>query len=106
MGEDKSIEMRVAALEELFIRFTQTGAAENILGYGFKQVSGGLQTVSERLESIAAQLAPLRALGPEKPDLTPEQKILLQNLAAALVRPEPAVKPTAHAAAVQIRSAP
>jgi hypothetical protein len=102
-GSDGSkLEARVTVLEELFIRLAQAGATESILGHGF-------ECVSERLDNIANQLAPLRALGPEVPKLTADQTGRLQKLVDALVSPDPKVKPTPpaeqSAASVQMRSA-
>jgi hypothetical protein len=81
-----TLEARIAVLEELFVRLAQAGAAENILDNGFK-------TIAERLETIAEQMMPLRALGPEVPVLTEDQELRLRKLTAALVAPDPTAKP-------------
>lgn len=93
---------RVAVLEELFVRLAQTGATESILGHGFG-------SIADRLDKIAEQLAPLRALKPEAPKLSVDQEHRLQNLLAALVSPDPHAKPTPPAekspVSVQVRTA-
>ena len=95
---DSNLEARVAVLEELFIRLAQAGATESILGNGFESVSARLKTVSDRLEDIAHQVAPLRSLEPQQPDWRPDQKQLMENLVKALVSPQPGdVKQTANA---------
>lgn len=95
---DSNLEARVAVLEELFIRLAQAGATESILGNGFESVSARLKTVSDRLEDIAHQVAPLRNLEPGPPDWRPDQKQLMDNLVKALVPPQPgAAKQTASA---------
>ena len=88
-SDGSKLEARVAVLEELFIRLAQAGATESILGHGFESVSARLKTVSDRLEDIAHQVAPLRSLEPEPPDWRPEQKQLMDNLVKALVPPRP-----------------
>ena len=82
----KGLKARVDLLEELFVRLAKAGATESILAHGF-------ESVSERLKSITNQLAPLKALGPEEPQLTDDQKTRKENLLAALVAPDPNVPP-------------
>lgn len=84
-----TLESRIAVLEELFVRLAQAGATESILGCGFEQVSAGLKTVSDRLQDIAVQVAPLRNLAPVEPPLRPEQRAVMANLYKALVPPVP-----------------
>lgn len=81
-----TLEARIAVLEELFVRLAQAGAAESILDNGFK-------TIAERLETIAEQMMPLRALGPEEPRLTPDEALRVRNLEAALVSPDWRARP-------------
>ena len=88
-SDSSKLEARVVVLEELFIRLAQAGATESILGHGFESVSDRLKTVSDRLEDIAYQVAPLRSLGPQPPDWRPEQKTMMNNLYNALVPPKP-----------------
>lgn len=85
-SDAKMLEARVDVLEKLCLRLSQAGAVESILGCGFERIS-------ERLEDIASQLAPLRALGPEVPQLTPDQENRKRNLLNALVSPDPNVMP-------------
>jgi hypothetical protein len=80
------LEGRICVLEELFVRLAQTGATESILG-------NGLGGITDSLEKIAEQLAPLRALGFDEPKLTAEQERRMKNLFAALVSPDPNSKP-------------
>ena len=87
--DHSALEARLAVLEELFVRLAQTGATENILGHGFESLSEHLKTVSDRLQDIAHQVAPLRTLGPDPPDWRPEQKTIMENLYKALVPPKP-----------------
>ncbi|CAB3787599.1 hypothetical protein [Pararobbsia alpina] len=82
-----ALEARIAVLEELFVRLAQAGATESILDNGFK-------TIAERLETIAQQMMPLRALGPEEPTLTEDQDLRVRNLTAALVSPDWKAKPS------------
>lgn len=85
---DQKLEARLALLEELFVRFAQTGTVEHTLGQGLDAVSGHLCTLGDRLESIAAELAPLRRLsGPPSP-LDGRAKAGLAALLAAHARPE------------------
>lgn len=85
-----TLEARIAVLEELFVRLAQASATESILDNGFK-------SISERLETIAQQMLPLRALGPEEPKLTEDQDLRVRNLTAALVSPDPKAKPIPRA---------
>lgn len=85
-----TLEARIAVLEKMCIGLLQAGATENIL-------DNGLKTISERLETIAQQMMPLRALGPEELKLTEDQKLRVRNLTAALVSPDPKAKPTPRA---------
>lgn len=87
------LESRIAVLEELLVRLAQAGATESILGHGFEQVSNGLKSVSAHLKDIAVQVAPLRQLGPEQPQLNFEQKAMMDKLYKALVPPEPMEEP-------------
>lgn len=84
---EHNLEARIAMLEELFVRFAQTGAVEHMLGQGFELVSGHLCTVSDRLELIAAELEPLRKLNGTPINMTDEQQAILDNLRAAHARP-------------------
>ncbi|HEY5805206.1 MAG TPA: hypothetical protein VIT90_16080 [Lysobacter sp.] len=77
-----TLEARIAVLEELFVRLAQTGAAECILDNGFK-------SISERLDHIANQMAPLRALGPDVANHSVEDNLRIERLKAALVSPDP-----------------
>lgn len=96
------LEARIAVLEELFVRLAQTGATESILG-------NGLGGITDSLDKIAEQLAPLRALGQEVPQLSDEQERRMKNMLAALVSPDPNAKPAPPAKqlvdSVQMRSA-
>ena len=100
--QSEKLEARISVLEELFVRLAQTGATESILGHGF----GG---ITESLDKIAEQLAPLRALTPQVHELSPDQAHRLDNLLAALVSPDRYAKPTPPAersvVSVQVRSA-
>jgi len=80
-----ALEARIAVLEELFVRLAQAGATECILENGFK-------TISDRLQSIADQMAPLRSLGPGEPQVAAEEDDRLRNLEAALISPQRTVK--------------
>ena len=97
-----NLEARIAVLEELFVRLAQTGATESILG-------NGLGGITDSLDKIAEQLAPLRALGPDVPNLSVDQQLRIQHLKAALVSPDPTVNPTPPAEkcadSLQMRSA-
>lgn len=85
---DQKLEARLALLEELFVRFAQTGTVENTLGQGLDAVSGHLGTLGERLENIAAELAPLRRLsGPSSP-LDARARADLDAILAAHARAE------------------
>lgn len=99
-ASEPTLEARIAVLEALFVRLAQAGATECILENGFK-------TISERLENIASQMAPLRVLAPDAVDMKDER---IQNIIAALVSPAPKATPTTpvkpDAASVQMRSAP
>lgn len=109
-SNNAALEARLAVLEDLFLRLAQAGATESILDHGFKRVSRRLRTVSERLDNIAVQVAPLRALGPREPVYTADQAARLRNLVDALVSPDPDVKPSSpaegSAVGAQLRSAP
>jgi hypothetical protein len=79
------LEARIAVLEELFMRLAQAGATECILENGFK-------TISDRLQVIAEQMAPLRSLGPGVPQVATDEDRRLRNLEAALISPQRTVK--------------
>lgn len=81
-----ALEARIAVLEELFVRLAQAGATECILENGFK-------TISDRLQNIADQMAPLRSLGPGEPEVSFEEGERIRKLEAALISPQRTVKP-------------
>lgn len=80
-----TLEARIAVLEELFVRLAQAGATECILENGFK-------TISDRLQSIADQMAPLRSLGPGEPQVSFDEGERIRKLEAALISPQRTVK--------------
>lgn len=79
-----ALEARIAVLEELFVRLAQAGATECILENGFK-------TISDRLQGIADQMAPLRSLGPGVPTVSSEQDKRIRKLETALISPQRSV---------------
>lgn len=83
------LEGRIAVLEALVLNLTQSNATQNILDSGFKRISSRLKTVSQCLEGIAYQVAPLRNLGNESPHLRPDQQAVMDNLYLALLPPQP-----------------
>jgi len=84
---DQKLEARLACLEELFVRFAQTGTVENTLGHGFDSVTHHLCAMNNRLESIAAELTPLRTLSGTPVPLTEEDQANLYSMSRALARP-------------------
>jgi hypothetical protein len=85
-SHDPKLDARLCELEEMFVRFAKAGATDNILGGGFGSMSDHLETVSRHLESISAQMAPLRTLTQEPP-LEPAEQERLDYLIAALAPP-------------------
>lgn len=89
MATDKSanapngapLEARIAVLEALFVRLAQAGAAECIL-------ENGLKTISDRLQDIATEMAPLRRLGPPEPKVSFDEGERIRRLEAALISPQ------------------
>jgi hypothetical protein len=81
-SKGRQLEARLERLEKLFCGLAESGTIGNTLGQGLEAIG----KVSDRLDLIATQLAPLRRLEGSAVVLDEQQQQVLARLVAALDR--------------------